>query len=233
MLVEKPGVTYLDHHGSGGATRGASPEFRSEHTLDRWAAAIDAAVEAARALPEVAPGPILLIGHSEGGISAAAVAAINDRVTHVAILSGGGPTQFYDLMDGAKKGYFFGADEDSAERVNYLLGEWKNILADPDNPDSLFFGHPWRRWSSFLKSSTLEDIEKSRARIYVAQGTEDDAVAPESFDFLKAGLMARNRDAIFDLVEGANHSFAFADRREDGWTLLMRRVVSWFLETGQ
>ena len=71
----------------------------------------------------------------------------------------------------------------------------------------------------------------SGLRVAQDDGRPDVEKAPESFDILKAGLMARGRDAVFDRVVGANHSFAFADRHEDGWVTLMQRILDWFERT--
>src|SRR5262249_32516129 len=82
LVVEKRGVKPLDTPKRfGGATEG-SREFLEEHTLPRWAAANAAALKAALARPDVDPKRVLVVGHSEGGIVAARVAAEVPAVTH-------------------------------------------------------------------------------------------------------------------------------------------------------
>lgn len=231
VIVEKPGVRFLDAPlDPGGASR-ASPAFRAEHTLERWAEAVHAALEAARKLPEVLPGRVLIAGHSEGGIVAAKVAAEDRSVTHVAVLAAGGPTQLFDLLTLARRGLLLqSVSKVPQERVDYALDQWRAIQAEPDNTDKLFLGHPYRRWSSFLSTSTLEQLLKTDARIYAAQGTEDQAVSWESFDMLRTELIARGRKAEFDVVVGADHSFAVhSDKASDGWRDLFERVTSWFM----
>jgi pimeloyl-ACP methyl ester carboxylesterase len=232
LIVEKPGVKFLDAPADPGGATDASPMFRMEHTLERWTEAVRAASAAGRKLPGIRAGAVLVVGHSEGGIVAAKLAAECDWITHVAVLAGGGPTQLFDLILLARAGTFFRRISDDADaRVDYVLEEWKKILARPDDADRLFFGHPCRRWSSFLRTSTLEQLLRTRARIYVAQGTEDRAVAWESFEVLRAELQARARDATFDTVAGADHSLviAAAGGRTDGWPDVLQRVVAWFL----
>jgi dienelactone hydrolase len=121
--------------------------------------------------------------------------------------------------------------DDPAERVEHVIQQWAGIQADPDSAEKLFFGHPYRRWSSFLATSTLEQLLRAPARIYVAQGTEDRAVAWESFEVLRAELLARGRDARFEVVAGADHSFAIdvQGQRSDAWTTTLQQVVAWFL----
>jgi pimeloyl-ACP methyl ester carboxylesterase len=228
LIVEKPGVTFLDAPAEAGGAAHASPEFRREHTRERWTAAVAAALAAARALPQVGKGPVLVAGHSEGGLVAAGLAAELPFVTHVAVLAGGGPTQLFDLLTLARRGTFFrDVSDDPDRRVEHVVAAWRRIQADPDSADQLFFGHPYRRWSSFLRTSTLEQLLATKARIFATQGAEDAAVALESFEALRAGLLAGGATAVFDLVPGVDHSFARS--RGDGWAEVWQRVVAWFL----
>ena len=232
VIVEKPGVKLLDAPPDPGGASRASPAFRSEHTLERWAEAVHAALEAARKLPEILPGRVLVAGHSEGGIVAARVAAADPSVTHVAILAGGGPTQLFDLLTLARRGFLLqNVSKVPQERVDYALAQWREIQADPDSAEKLFLGHPYRRWSSFLKTSTLEQLLKTDARIYAAQGTDDQAVAWESFEVLRSELLSKGRRAEFDAVAGADHSFVVhSEKPSDGWKELFERVAAWFLK---
>lgn len=233
VIVEKPGVTFGEALSDPGGAVEASPEFRSEHTLDRWAEAVHAAIAASRRLDEVDAGRVLVIGHSEGGIVAAKVAADHAIVTHVAVLAGGGPSQLYSLLTLAREGAFFGTVSESPdERVATLLEQWARVRRNPDDPDAFFLGHPHRRWTSFLRTSTAEQLARTRARIFVAQGTEDRAVAVQSFDILRGELLARGKDATFHLVEGADHSFVIDQegQRTDLWAATVSDVIAWFLE---
>ncbi|HLK56069.1 MAG TPA: hypothetical protein VKU00_05880, partial [Chthonomonadaceae bacterium] len=52
MVVEKPGVRYLDMPAQPGSATGCSQEFLEEHTLPRWAEAVGAAIRAVVTLPD-------------------------------------------------------------------------------------------------------------------------------------------------------------------------------------
>ena len=103
LAVEKPGVEFQDMPARPGTAEGAGAEFLKEHTLPRWAEANAAALKAAWTLPGVDAGRTLVIGHSEGAIVAARVAADLPGVTHVASLAGGGPTQLFSLAELASR----------------------------------------------------------------------------------------------------------------------------------
>lgn len=232
VFVEKPGVAYLDQPSRPGGVDGASREFLEEHTLDRWATAILASLNAALRLPGVDPSRVLVFGHSEGGLVACRVAAMSDRVTHVANLAGGGTTQLYDLIALARRGEFYQhvSQDDPEARVAALLRDWDQVLADPMSVDKQFLGHPNRRWSTFLASSPMEELHDTDARVFLAQGTADTAVAVESFDALYAWLAAHGRDVTARRINGADHSFSTPEEQPGaGWTGVMLAVRDWFI----
>lgn len=231
LIVEKPGVKYLDRPRTEDEQAG-SAEFRREHTLERWAEAVEAAIRASGSVPGVQAGKALVIGHSEGGLVACRVAReLPDIVTHVASLAGGGPSQLFDLITLTRKGSFFrDVSEDPEVRVRHVLDKWRAIQADPQSTEKLFFGFAYRRWSSFLASSPIEELTSARAKIYLAQGADDDAVDPASSDALDAHLRAQGKELVYDRVAGANHSFRIKDKPGvDGWQQQMERIVKWFL----
>jgi dienelactone hydrolase len=233
LVVEKPGVRFLDKPGRMGGAEDSSEEFRREHTLERWSAAVGAAMEVGRGLPGVDGSRVLVLGHSEGGIVACRVAAEHPSVTHVAVMAGGGPTQLYDLIELARRGKI-GPPGDPEAGVKFVLDGWRQVMENPDATDAYFMGHPHRRWTSFCQSSPIEEIVKSRARVLIAQGTADTAVLPESADVLYAELLARGRDVTYEKVEGGDHGFmnpADADPRA-GWLVTNRKAVAWFIGEG-
>jgi predicted esterase len=211
-----------------------SSEFNREHTLERWAEAVEAAIRAAQNLPQVTRNKTLIIGHSEGGLVACRVARdLPKIVTHVASLAGGGPSQLFDLLTLTRKGNFFrDVSENPDERVKFLLDKWQAIQVDPTSAEKFFFGFAYRRWSTFLVSSPIDELLNTSAKIYIAQGAEDQAVDPASSDALYAQLLAKGKQAVYDRVEGANHSFNInSSPKTDGWKELHKRIVMWFLES--
>jgi pimeloyl-ACP methyl ester carboxylesterase len=229
LVVEKPGIEFLHT-----TTPGESypKTFREEHTLERWAEAVEAAVRAAQESPRVLPGKLLVIGHSEGGQVACKVAQdLPGLVTHVACAAGGGPSFLADILVLAREGTYFGEVSDKPqERVKYVLDEWKKIQQDPMSTEKHFFGFPYRYWSTFLASSPIEILPKVDAEIYIAQGTQDNAVDPASADLLYGHLLARGKRPTYDRIEGAGHSFDFSgEPTRDGWGDAHQRIVKWFL----
>lgn len=232
MVVEKPGVRYLDMPAQPGSAEGCSQEFLEEHTLPRWAEAVGAAVRAAATLPDVDPNRILVAGHSEGGIVAARVAAENPRITHVASLSGGGPTQLFDLVQLARTHGVGDPTKTPDARAQDVYAAWADIQADPGSTKKRFWGHPYRRWSSFLVDSVLEELSRAKARVYIAQGSGDTSVAPESFDVMYAQLLTRRRDVTAEWIPAGDHGYRKADDKDpiSGFRSVLNHVAAWYLD---
>ena len=234
LVVEKPGVAFGAVPKQPGSAEEGSAEFRREHTLPRWVEAVDAALAATHRLEDVDWKRTLVVGHSEGGIVAAHLAAKNSQITHVAVLAGGGPTQLFDFVEMAAQARPTDrAPADVQARVADVYAGWTKVLADPDNADKLWLGHPYRRWSSFLRTSTLEGLLATRASVFAAHGTMDKAVPVASFDILRVELTARGRDLVAVRLEGRDHGFRKTDDAPgdvSGLQEVFGRLAAWFKE---
>jgi dienelactone hydrolase len=217
VLVEKPGVRFGEH-----VSIKDLPEFRREHTLSRWVEAISAALKAARMLPAVDPRRLLVVGHSEGAQVAASVAAANEFVTHVACLAGASASQLYLSLRERRN------DEQS---LRDYWRQWRESMEHPDDPDRMRNGHSYRYWSSFLASSALEELPKTNARVFLAQGSLDGPDPAGDLDVVLATAASKGKDVTRALVIGAGHGFAFPkEPLRDGWSQIQRRVLAWFFE---
>jgi pimeloyl-ACP methyl ester carboxylesterase len=232
LAVEKPGVKFQDMPARPGTAEGAGKEFLKEHTLPRWAEANVAALKAAWTLPGVDAARTLVIGHSEGGIVAARVAAELPGVTHVASLAGGGPTQLFSLAELAARPRPDDGPGDAEKRRQAVYDEWAKIQADPDSITKFWRSHPYRRWSTFLPSSLTAELLRSKARVYLAHGTNDAATPVTALDLARAELAVRNRDVTGERLEGADHGFRTGSMPKgspDGLRAVFGRVLAWFL----
>ena len=230
LVVEKPGVEFLVQPSRPGSSEEGSKEFNQEFSLSRWVEALNAATEAALTLPGIDHERILAMGHSEGAQVACALAAANAKITHVAALAGGGPTQLHDLIQFARRGDMYDPNKTADQRVGDLLADWQRVLDNPLAHDQFVLGHSHLRWSSFLKVSPIETLRRSKALVYIAQGTRDTNSLPESAEMLYAELLAQGRDVTYERVEGGDHAFMTEDDKTGaGWFATNAKVVRWFL----
>jgi predicted esterase len=222
LAVEKPGVEFLDDHSDDGDASTCRPEFRDAFTLDRWVATIADAIQAAQKLPGVDPSKTLVLGHSEGGIVAMRVSNVSPVVTHAASLSGGGPVYLFHLAE------FMRSQGLDPEKEVYAC--WSEIVKDPDSATKFCWGQTYRQWSSFMKTSVIAEALKSHSHLYFAHGTADAQQSVAGFDVLRAELAARQRDAVFERIEGADHALDLPKQQvPEGLEAVFGRVVDWFL----
>lgn len=229
LIVEKPGVNYLDNP----ANSQTNVEFNQQHSLERWSEAVETSIKAAIRSGLADSSRILVIGHSEGGLVACKVATdLGFLITHTANLAGGGDSQLFDILSLARKGNFFmNVSSDPEARVQYVKDEWKKILADSLNTDKFFFGFTYLRWYSFAKTSCAEQLDKYNGKILIAQGLKDQNVDPVSADQLYAHLLSKNKNVVFHRIENADHSFNDPHNPSvNGWSDEMKKILEWFLE---
>lgn len=123
MVVEKPGVRYLDNPAQPADHKHCRPEFVRQYELDRWTALLVRALDIARTLPGVDRTRTLVIGHSEGAIVGLRVSNLARNITHVAALSGGIPTYLFHMSK------FFRKKGLDPEKELYPC--WAEVLRDP------------------------------------------------------------------------------------------------------
>ncbi len=234
LAVEKPGVNYLDNPQPPGAGDPCSDTFKSQHTPQEWSAALSAALRQALALPGIDPSRVLVLGHSEGADMAAYVAQANpDIVTHAACLAGAGITQLFDMTQLAWAERTPGESVDARnERVQQIYNTWAAIQRDPGAIDKSAWGHPYKRWSSFMAVSPVESLLATdpRTQLFLAHGTADPAVPIASFDAGLAILASKGRTAVVRRVAGADHGFTQpGEPTGSGMKAIFAEAVTWFL----
>lgn len=201
-VVEKPFAPSTPPAEQGGATACPSA-FNAHFSMDSWLAALKTALGHALALPHVDRSRVLVIGVSEGATMAAALARDVPEVSHVALLGATGPSQYYDFIVNA---YAQGADDaDRLRRLQELDATYGAIAADPASSSKFAWGHPYKRWSSFFKESSIENLARSKARVYFVSGMRDVNVPTLSSEVLFAELKMRGRDVRIRRIPGAGH----------------------------
>jgi predicted esterase len=219
--VEKPGVRFLDDVAEAGDSKTCRPEFVSRYSLESWCNTLVRALRMARSSPGIDRSRTLLIGHSEGGIVAVRLSNMADGVTHVAALSGGGPTYLFHMSE------FFRKKGLDPEKELYPC--WNKILKDPTSTTRFCWGQTFQQWSSFMQTSIIQEALRSTSKLYFGHGTRDELNPITAFDVLRAELAAKGRAAVFDRVEGGNHGFDLpGEQPPGGFASMFRRILTWF-----
>lgn len=240
LCVEKVGVSFLDAPDTYGTAEGATEEYLREHTLDRWGIAIDAACNSISHLPGIDRSRLLLAGHSEGANTSAHLATRMTEATHVGFLAGSGGSQLFGLPQLARLGHLDGKNEKSVtppvpNEVAYekALQQFQNVLNDPENTQDLLWGHPYRYWASFGTQSPLDDLKQTKAKVFLAYGTQDHATPVAGNDSLRAGLLAHQKDLTVKRIVGGDHGLTVAETSTDHLPEVLDAMIVWFLEDGK
>ena len=219
LAVEKPGTRSTAEAPSGGQAEDCPRRFLEEHTVERWAAALSAALAAARAATNVVGERTLVIGHSEGGVMAGRLAGDDPKVSHVALLASPGPDPVEELVQWG---------ESRKRPRTDTLAMIARIRAAPDSTEDFAFGHPHRRWASFLEANAVHDLLGSSARIFAAHGDADANWPVAAHDAIVARLRERGREVTALRLPGADHALnAPGQRTPEGMIEAFRKILAW------
>ncbi|MBL9120186.1 MAG: hypothetical protein JNL80_09765 [Phycisphaerae bacterium] len=148
--------------------------------------------------------PVILMGASEGADVAAAVAASEPRVTHLILIAGGGGwTQAEEFRHMLAEGRIAIPEVSS---VAGLDQKFEDIRLHPD-AEIEWFGHPYRRWSSYLFERASDHLITLDIPILVIHGDADTAVPVESARALRDRFLAAGKTNLqYVEYEGVDHT---------------------------
>lgn len=172
---------------------------------------------------------VVLIGGSEGGDIAAAVAARVPRVTHLVLLgAGGGWTQARELRCLMRKHGEVCGLRDPSE----LDLQLSRIRTDEDDGKT-WAGHTYRRWKSYLWKPAVDELLPLAIPVLSIHGKEDRSVPVESARAMKEIFAAAKKENL-TLVEldGLDHAFHDAAAKASGFPLVEIAVIDWFGDHG-
>ncbi len=219
LCVEKPGVDTQAALPVDGSATHAPAEFLREHTLPRWSEALRAGLAEARSRQADSAKKLLLVGHSEGAVVAAHLARLCPEVSHLALLSGSGPSQLFDFLQQAAS---------DSEHLAQLQHSYRMLSESEHDNDELLWGHPIARWRSFLQVSTIDEVLAGNASVFCAHGSEDRKVPFSSALVLVAELMRKQHPLLFYPVYGADHGFNTVDGPK--MAMVFQRMLAWLYD---
>jgi len=224
MVVKKP---YTASKPAPTGTKNYCPlDFNEYFTAETWSTAVQVAFRHARQLPWVDSKRSLVIGFSEGATIASVLASSEPSITNVALVGATGPTQFYDFVVAAYRG---ASDDDEVQRkLTDLEAQRIKIAASPNSADEFAWGHPYKRWSSFFRTSSTQHLLKSKARVYIVSGMQDKNVPILSTETLASELITAGHDVSIRRIPRAGHNLfaeggAWSDSDPE-----YHRILKWF-----
>lgn len=224
MVVNKPYA--LKKQPADGTATACPAAFNEHFTLENWVRDVRLAVDQARRMPWVDARRMLVIGVSEGATVAAALAAQDAGLSHVALLGGSGSTQLYDFIVAAYKSS--NNDDEVKRQLDELEATRERIAAAPDSATEFAWGHPYKRWTSFFKASSTANLMQSRAKVYLASGMQDASVPILSTESMYSELLTAGRDVTMRRLPHAEHQLLPPDTSYDQLQPEYQRVLDWF-----
>ncbi len=173
---------------------------------------------------------VIVFGFSEGGQVAPRVAVANKKITHCIAFVGGGLNQFFDEIIKNRMLAFKGeiSQEESQKRIDNLFADYEKIYQNPDKTSLFWFGHTYKRWSSYTATPTIEYIKKLSIPIYIAQGTDDQSTNVLSADYIRLEFLRLNKHNLtFKNYPGFNHSFQNAKTGENILMTAIEDAINW------
>lgn len=222
VAVEKPfsGEAATQNGTANACTR----QFNEDFTAETWLRALQASLKDARRSPWVDKRRTAILGASEGAVLATMLAASDDRITDVIAIGGSGTTQLYDFFAQAYRTCF-----DVARCLATLESAARDITADPHSATRFAWGHPHKRWTSFFRVDPGEQLLNSKARVYLAFGTSDNAVPALSQEVAVAKLLAAGRDVTIKRVADGDHSLRHSGATNlDTLDAVQRAALDWY-----
>jgi pimeloyl-ACP methyl ester carboxylesterase len=224
-------VLRVDDRGVGGSTG----TFPGSTTAD-FVTDAQASIAYLRSRPDIDPGRIGLIGHSEGAVIGPIIAADDPSIAFVVMMAGtgvpgrdillyqqrnafeqaGAPKAFIERTMGFRKRLYavLASEVDQAtalEQVSDILGEEAAAAgADPAKGKRVApqFVDVWSRWFANFDPATA--LRRVRVPVLVLNGSKDTQVPPQmNLPAIRAAL-AKDKDVTVIELPGLNHLFQTA-----------------------
>jgi len=212
-VISKPGTPFKDtlrYSDSGRAYYPDNDLYKELYSLD-WRA--ETASEAINYLTKALPidtKKVIVIGYSEGAQVAPKVAVLNKKVTHVICFVGNALNQLYDFILEArlKAERKQITTEESQLIVDSLYIEYGKIYHNPNAVDQYWYGATYLKWSSFSKTTPLENMLKLDIPILYIAGGKDNNQTILDMDYAKLEFLRKGKtNMTYKVFPNANHFF--------------------------
>ena len=213
VVISKPGIPFKDslrYTSSGRSYYPNNDAFIRLYSLDWRAEAASATIDyVVKKLP-VDTRKIIVIGYSEGAQVAPRVAVLNKKVTHVVCLVGNALNQLYDFMLAARLQVEQQKISPTAGQrlVDSLYTEYAKLYQSPKAVDQTWYGSTYLKWSSFSRTTPLENMLKLSIPILYIAGGRDNNQTIMSMDYAKLEFLRQGKaNLLYRVYPDCNHYF--------------------------
>lgn len=224
LAVEKPYSGHKPDTDISSVEASCSTDFHQNFTAESWLLALATSLEDARNKEWVDNSRTLVFGISEGATMAALLASHDSKVTDVIFIGGSGTTQLFDMVAFAYERCF-----DVSKCLEEINTTVKSVQKNPNSFEQFAWGHPYKRWSSFLPIDPGHALVHSNARSYIAFGTSDESTPALSMEIAVSKLIAAKKDITVRRIPDAGHNLMKSENPD--FSLLdgeLRKGLKWF-----
>lgn len=178
-------------------------------------------------------GGIIAIGYSEGGQVVPKLATINNKVSKIVNIVGGGLNQLYDFITAerlkAQKGII---SADSAQiKIDSLFLKFQDIYSHPQATDKFWIGHTYKRWASFSNDIPIDNMLKLDIPILLVAGGYDENSPITGLDYVELEFIRRNKSNLtYKVYPNCDHWFNDKNSGINNLQEMMDFVIDWIDE---
>ncbi len=201
-------------------------DFYERYSLDWRAQAASEAINYLVKNIAVDTDKIIVIGYSEGSQVTPAVAVLNKKVTHVVCMVGNSLNHLYDFLLDARTEVERGelTASEGQKTIDSLYQEYEKIYADPLSTSKFWYGSTYKKWSSFSKSTPLENMLLLTIPILYIGGGQDRNQTVMDMDYARLEFLRKGKTNLtYHVYPDSNHFFQ-ESYEEEGQTKWRDRV---------
>lgn len=226
IVISKPGIPFYAEE-----KEYDSDEYNRRTSLQDRVRSIADVISQVETKPWVDTTQIMLLGHSEGADVAPWAAAEIDAVTHLVVLCPGVVSQMMDFIIQERKKAARGEQTSEAadKEIATLKEQYREIFANPEATDLRWYGHTYKRWSTFFAPS-LEAFVQLEIPIYAIVGRDDQNTPCESGEALELEFIRRHKTNLLFEVWPIDHYFvegSTSENRIDRRSEVPNRIRKW------
>jgi len=235
VLISKPGTPFLDSLNVSSYDKfleiyQPSKEYNDKLSLGWRVCSASKIIDYLSKKINIDNKNIIAIGYSEGGQVVSKLAIKNKKITKIVSIVGGGLNQLNDFITTerlkAQKGLI---SSDSAQtNIDSLYEQFKDIYKYPNATDRFWLGHTYKRWASFCKESSLENMLKLKIPILQVASAYDENSPITGNDFTKLEFIKQGKTNLtYKVYPNCDHWFNDQKQETNRLEEMMNYVIEW------
>lgn len=212
LLISKPGIPFIDTVGNddnGFPLYEEPSEYKEKLSLNWRVSTADNIIDYLIDKKLISPSKVVVLGFSEGAQVAPFLARTNKNVTHLLLFGGNGLNQFFDPIISVRMKAITGqlSEAEAQKDIDSLFTQYESIYNDPLSTNKNWWGHTYKRWSSFTQEDPYKCLLDLNIPIYFANGSLDEN-SVLSADYIKLEFIKnRKQNLTYKTYSSYDHQF--------------------------